>query len=68
MRAPVPPDVEFQIGQFTCPETHRSIPVNAHHSWSDIEWPITIKSCPVCGKEHIVRLEDLEHPPLFGYE
>jgi hypothetical protein len=59
---------EFEIGKFVCPVTKSLVPLIAHRPWTLLDWPVTVKACPNCGGEHVVTLDELRHPPLFGYE
>lgn len=64
----LPETKEFEIGRFVCPKTHKSIPILGSQSVALTEWPILIQNCPACGGEHAVPIEELSHPPTFGYE
>ena len=62
-------DVELiEIGRFVCPITKQSLPVMATRPMAYQEWPIKIEHCPGCGMEHLLNIEQFQHPPVFGYE
>ena len=59
---------EFEIGKYVCPVTKSLVPLIATQPWTIMDWPVTVKACPSCGGAHLVELDELRHPPLFGYE
>lgn len=68
MRAAKAELVEFEIGRYVCPKTKALVPLKSARPLAFVEWPVTIKNCPDCGGEHLLQCEDLQHPPVFGYE
>lgn len=59
---------EFKIGTFLCPVTKVLVPLMGACPLSQVEWPLVVQKCSVCGEKHTVRCEDVLHPPAFGYE
>lgn len=59
---------EFVVGRFICPTTNSPAPLLACHPLVFLVWPVVVRNCPNCGREHVVQYEDVEHPPVFGYE
>lgn len=68
MRAAKAVPVEFEIGRYICPKTKAPVPLKSSCPLAFMEWPVTISNCPECGQEHVLQCEDLQHPPVFGYE
>jgi len=33
-----------------------------------VHWPVVVKSCAICGTDHVLELADVQHPPVYGYE
>ncbi len=62
--SPATPLVE--IGSYTCPNTHKLIPLLGDRH--DVQWPVIVKECQSCHETHVVKREDVSRPPLFGYE
>jgi len=62
------PAQQFEIGKYLCPNTKKLLPIWALQHLAEVEWPVTVEKCPDCGQKHLVRNEDVLHPPLFGYE
>ncbi len=58
----------FEVGKFICPATQSLVPLMATCSLAFLDWPVVVEHCPGCGQRHVVRCEDVEHPPVFGYE
>jgi len=59
---------EFEVGKFVCPVTGLLVPLIATRPWAVMDWPVRVTQCPKCGREHLIELDELRHPPLFGYE
>lgn len=59
---------EFEIGKFICPATKSLVPLIATRPWAVLDWPVKVTACPSCGGDHLIALDELRHPPLFGYE
>jgi uncharacterized protein (UPF0212 family) len=68
MHGRVAPAAEIEIGRFMCPNAKVGVPVKTSQPLAFVHWPVTIKKCPACGRKHEVRLSDVEHPPVYGYE
>ena len=62
------PATQFEIGKYVCPNTKKLLPIWALQHLAEVEWPVMVEKCPDCGQKHVVRNEDVLHPPLFGYE
>lgn len=61
-------EVEFEIGRYVCPTTKLMVPLMASQPLAFVHWPMAVKSCPGCGREHVLALADVQHPPVYGYE
>jgi hypothetical protein len=59
---------KFQIGSYECPVTRRLTPLWASSHLESVPWPVVVENCPACGRRHVVFREDVQHPPVFGYE
>ena len=57
-----------EIGRFVCPKTRLLVPLKATQSLAFIHWPMKVLHCPACGRKHQIQLQDVEHPPVYGYE
>lgn len=63
-----PEVAEFEIGRYICPVTRQLTPLLSARPLAFVEWPVTVQRCPGCGQTHTLHCEDLQHPPVFGYE
>jgi hypothetical protein len=59
---------EFEIGRYFCPSANRMTTLKASEPLAFIHWPLVVKKCPVCGRQHKLELRDVQHPPVYGYE
>jgi hypothetical protein len=56
------------IGTYRCPKTNERVPIHSSRPLAFVDWPLRVSKCSACGAEHVLSGEDLEHPPVFGYE
>ena len=59
---------DFTIGHYLCPKTKRTVPLHSARPLAFVDWPLIVQKCPECGERHVVESQNLEHPPVFGYE
>lgn len=59
---------EFTVGHYVCPKTKLLVPLKASCSLAYLNWPVVVEQCPNCGGKHVLCCEDVQHPPVFGYE
>lgn len=60
--------LELVLGTFICPNTKLPVELKVSRAEPIPEWPMVVKRCGRCGQEHVVQIEDLRNPPVFGYE
>lgn len=68
MRPREEPVAEFEIGRYFCPTTKRETTLKAREPLAFVHWPLVVKKCSVCGRQHKLELRDVQHPPVYGYE
>ncbi len=56
------------IGKYVCPNSRTLVPLMADEPLAFIHWPVVVEKCAGCGQEHVLRLTDVQHPPVYGYE
>jgi hypothetical protein len=56
------------IGKYVCPNSGALVPLVADEPLAFIHWPMVVEKCSSCGKQHVLQLTDVEHPPVYGYE
>lgn len=59
---------EFTVGHYVCPKTKSLQPLRASCSLAYVNWPVVVEACPGCGEKHVLSSEDVQHPPVYGYE
>jgi hypothetical protein len=59
---------ELVIGKYVCPRSNSLVPLRAGQPLAFIHWPVVVKKCASCGQEHVLRMTDVQHPPIYGYE
>lgn len=60
------PAKEFEIGRYFCPTTKLPTRLRAPQRLAEIKWPYTVKRCPTCGEEHVLRACEVQFPPSLG--
>lgn len=69
MPEPLPStETEFEIGIYLCPITKHPVRLTSTRPRIFVEWPMRVEHCPGCGQQHVVKWEEIQHPPIFGYE
>lgn len=63
-----PPSTEFEVGSFICPNTKVAVPLRTEAPLPFLHWPILVRKCPGCNREHKLELRDVQHLPVYGYE
>ena len=58
----------YTVGRYICPKTKAPAPLMASSSLAFIEWPVVVEKCANCGEKHVIRCEDVQHAPVYGYE
>ncbi len=58
---------DLVIGKYVCPNSKLLAPVKASQPLALVRWPV-VENYASCGQERVLRLTDVQHPPVYGYE
>jgi hypothetical protein len=61
-------NTSFDVGTYACPKTAKQVVLTEPASLTDLQWPVVVEKCDACGQRHVLRYEDVRHPPVIGYE